>query len=353
MRDMTTTAPDGTVSKKGNFVAQGGQWIPNPAKQAAPVAPAGTSAQAMIPSGPPQPSVPLGGYTELNRVAATDGLDEPPPPPPWPIRALEGALSAGGKALEIADIPFKPMHYAIDKVVREPLKKIPAMAKPFTVPESMAQALAGAQTGDFPEKYSKEGVPFPPAADMIATGLDFAAYPAYLKGAGKLLRGLGRATGVLKRPLPENPALGNMTESIEKSMSDVRAKLFGSPEIESNATVIPGSQGQYAGPRPEGAAAMPTGPSPEFMGPLTQPAAPAPRPSSIPALMPERQQSLFPPAMMSPPQYGAGRGIVEPAAPIAKSVSSNFPLQRLGTESAKNIRTLRDLDRLRQMLGIQ
>lgn len=296
---------EGAVSTNGKWIVQGGTWVPNPA-----YTPTGTEtavAQSIEHGTPIQPP----------------GLGQK-------------ALSAAGTALEYADIPFKPLHWLRNKAEQGMEAVAPGITKPVEVP------IEGMMMGGPPT--SGETVMAPGAGQTALELGELAAYGPYTRaGTGLVKQGIKGIKALRGVKPPEAPPLTEATADINAS-ADALLKEMGLGQ--------PAAAAEAAAPL-----TTPFTPPEPSMGPLFGGAREvAQRPPHLQVVKPTApsagaQGSLFPPAAISPPQYGPGRGPIGPPPPPPESFGGNVPRERLGTETARLKRAITDIERLRAIMG--
>lgn len=323
---------EGEVSKSGKYIMRGGQWLPNTGG-------AGGAAQAppLSPTGPPaSPGV---------RAAVEQSIKHGTPiePPGFGQKAL-GAV---GTALDVLNLP----HEYISKPVGEAIAS--------KIPEGTVKLAPIGESGDVgrepykfsPKEFAKEGLPF---------AIDFPVYGGINKavklGAGLLGKGLKKGVGLFSKApaTAEGPPLTEAVAPVDKDMQAFLGKFAKEQGIKlapEDAQVVQQAESAAAQTLAD------TEPAAEFMGPLfgVGEREAVARPPNLRVLQggvsPGAQGSLFPPAAISPPQYGPGRGLVGPPPPPPESFGGNVPRERLGTETARLKRAITDIERLRAIMG--
>lgn len=248
-----------------------------------------------------------------------------------PIQPPSMASKIVGGALGALNWP----HENISKPIAE--KVDPYVPKvPFTPPNAVPEKLRG-----------PVGTPLdvdPRKVVSLAEIMDFPVYggvgKALKAGAGLVGKGIKALRGV--KP-PEAPPLTEATADINASADALLKEMgLGQPAAPAEAAAAP---------------ATPFMPPEPGMGPLFGGAREvAQRPPHLQVVKPTApsagaQGSLFPPAAISPPQYGPGRGPVGPPPPPPESFGGNVPRERLGTETARLKRAIGDIERLRAIMG--
>lgn len=197
-----------------------------------------------------------------------------------------------------------------------------------------------------PELKGPVGTPLdvdPRKVVSLSEIMDFPVYggigTALKTGAGLLGKGIKVLRGV--KP-PEAPPLTEATADIDAS-ADALLKEMGLGQSAAVETAAPPTT-PFTPPEP--------GMGPLFGGARET----AQRPPHLQLVKPTApgagaQGSLFPPAMVSPPQYGPGRGPIGPPPPPPESFGGNVPRERLGTETARLKRAITDIERLRAIMG--
>lgn len=184
---------EGSVSPSGKYVVQGGKWVP--------VQVGGAPAAVQQVSPQQSAAVAPGGMVQ-------QGVENATGPPTLGERALPYVQ----KGLEYAALPFKPLTAAVDKLVREPLKKLPVMAYRANVPfeatqDPMAMAAGALGRG---EGLSGEMVEMPSMADTTATLLDVVLSGPYGKLLGQVPGRLAGALGTMAKDARALPVVRSL-----------------------------------------------------------------------------------------------------------------------------------------------
>lgn len=373
---------EGEVSKSGKYIMRGGQWLPNTGG-------AGGAAQAP----PLSPNVPL---TYTPRTDEQKAVEDVAAMPEWKRRLGITAL----KGLQGVTPSFLHPYLApqgldkVEQLIQAGEEK--ATGTPFGTASTMIPEMAaslplwgGAQAGTMGLLSKVPGVGRVAAAAQELPGLLKRGASIGEKAKGALARGLTGATAFPamdvavrgETPTPTSAAIGAGMGAVlgpgafrlGKGKAEGTPAAEGPPVTPEVAPVDKEMQaflGKFAKEQgiklaPEDAQVVQQAESaitqeladPEFTGPLfgTGEREVISRPPNLQVLRggqsPGAQGSLFPPAAISPPQYGPGRGPIGPPPPPPESFGGNVPRERLGTETARLKRAITDIERLRAIMG--
>jgi hypothetical protein len=185
--------------------------------------------------------------------------------------------------------------------------------------EGVGQAMAGVHTGDFPDKWSKKDVSYPPISEIAPIAAEFAVFGPYTKALWKSIKGLGRMTGLIKTA-PGMPKIPPGLEGVldrpeilsEPPSAAVTRRLLGKAAAEEGVPLAADDMGKVAG---------------------------------IEAAV---EEALF--GSRSIRQHAPGMGNISPTPP-SPFTGTNIPRERLGTETAQLKRQATDPNRINRMIN--